>query len=180
MFMSDIVSKVSAYAIPVLIFIILGYAWLKGVNVYEAFVEGAGEGVTTILRVFPYLVAMFMAIGIFRSSGAMDVFITLLTPFAQAIGIPAQLIPLALIRPLSGMASAGILSELFKVSGPDSLIGRTASTVVGSTETVFYTLSLYFGSVGISKVRHTLWAALFADSVGFMASIMICRMIFEG
>jgi len=176
--MSNLISEVSAYAIPVLIFIILGYAWLKGVNVYEAFVEGAGEGVTTILRVFPYLVAMFMAIGIFRSSGAMEIFIMLLTPMAETVGIPAELIPLALIRPLSGMASAGILSELFKVSGPDSLIGRTASTVVGSTETVFYTLSLYFGSIGISKVRHTLWAALFADSVGFVASIAICRMIF--
>jgi len=176
--MSEVIGYVSAFAIPAMIFIIIGYGWLKGVNVYEAFVEGAGEGLTTVLRVFPYLVAMFAAIGIFRASGAMDVLITLLTPIAETAGIPVQLIPLVLIRPLSGMASAGILTDLFKTTGPDTLIGRTASTIVGSTETIFYTLSLYFGSIGVNKIRHTLWAALLADFVGFIASIVICGMIY--
>src|SRR5690554_6644850 len=130
-----IIESVSLFAIPVFIFIILGYGHLKGVAVYETFVEGAKEGFTTAVRVIPYLVAMFVAIGILRASGAMDMIIDLISPLVKWIGIPPEVLPLGLIRPMSGMASMGMLAELLKIHHPDSLIGRTASTMMGSTET---------------------------------------------
>lgn len=176
--MADFLKTVSLYAIPMFIFIILGYGYIKGVNVYDAFVEGAKEGLMTVVKILPYLVAIFAAIGIFRSSGVMELLIGLLTPVARFLGIPAEILPLALMRPMSGMASAGMLAELFKAHSPDSFVGRAASTMMGSTETIFYTLSIYFGAVSIKKTRHTLWAALLADLAGLIASVYICSLIF--
>ena len=127
---------ISVFAIPVFIVFILGYGYSKGVPVYEAFVEGAGEGLGTAFKILPYLVAMFMAIGVFRASGAMDLLIRVLSPVTNLAGIPSEILPLALMRPMSGSASAGMLAELFRVYGSDAFIGRTASTMMGSTETV--------------------------------------------
>jgi len=176
--MSEFIKTVSILAIPAFIFGVLGFGYLKKINVYEAFVEGAKEGLTTAWRILPYLVAMFVAIGIFRSSGAMDVVIEVLTPITKFFGIPAEIIPLALMRPLSGSASTGMLAELFQVYGPDSFVGRVASTMMGSTETIFYTLSIYFGAVGIKRMRYTLWGALIAELAGLIASVIICRIVF--
>jgi spore maturation protein B len=176
--MAAVIRVVSMLAIPVFILFILGYGFAKKVPVYEAFVEGAREGFTTAIRVLPYLVAMFVAIGMFRASGAMDFIVGLLAPIAGLAGIPAEMLPLALMRPMSGMASTGMLAEIFKVYGPDSFIGRVSSTMMGSTETVFYTISVYFGAVGIKKIKYTLWAALLADLTGLLVSVAICSLVF--
>lgn len=176
--MANVINIISSFAIPAFLFIVLIYGHLGGVNVYDSFVEGAKEGLTTAVKVLPYMVAMFVAIGIFRSSGAMDILVSLISPFMEGLGIPSQILPLVLMRPMSGIASMGILAELFKVYGPDSFIGRVSSTFMGSTETIFYTLSIYFGAVGIKKIRHTLWAALLADLTGLIASIVICGLVF--
>lgn len=176
--MIEIARLVSIFAIPVFIVFILGYGYFKRVPVYEVFVEGAKEGLGTALKILPYLVAMFIAIGVFRASGAMDLLIRILSPVTSLAGIPPEILPLALMRPMSGSASAGMLAELFKVYGPDSFIGRTASTMMGSTETVFYTVSVYFGAVGIKKTRYVLAAGLLADLAGLLASVAICSLIF--
>ena len=125
------------------------------------------------------MVAMFVAIGIFRSSGAMDILINIVAPVTSLLGIPSQILPLAIIRPMSGIASTGMLAEILKAYGPDSYIGRVASTMMGSTETIFYTLSVYFGSIGVKRIRYTLWAALLADLAGFIASVVICSIVFD-
>ncbi|HZK34838.1 MAG TPA: spore maturation protein [Bacillota bacterium] len=176
--MVEIVKTISIFAIPVFIVFILAYGHLKGVAVYDAFIEGAGEGLTTAFRIVPYLVAMFVAIGIFRSSGAMDILINAVTPLFSLLGVPAEVLPLFIMRPMSGAASIGIVGELLKVHGPDSFIGRTASTAMGSTETTFYTLSVYLGAVGIKNARYALVAGLIADVSGFIASVLVCRMFF--
>lgn len=176
--MLELSRSISVFAIPLFIVVVLGYGYIKRVPVYEVFIEGAKEGLSTSFKILPYLVAMFVAIGIFRASGAMDFLIKLITPVVKLAGIPPEIMPLAIMRPMSGMASTGLLAELFKTYGPDSFIGRAASTMMGSTETVFYTLSVYFGSVGIKKIRYTLWAGLLADLAGLIASVVICSIIF--
>jgi len=176
--MFDLMRIISVFAIPIFIFVVLGFGYIKKVNVYEAFVEGAKEGFTTAVKVLPYMVAMFVAIGIFRKSGAMELLIQVISPLTEAIGIPPELLPLALMRPMSGVASTGMLAELFKEHGPDSFVGRAASTMMGSTETIFYTLSIYFGAVGIKKIRYTLWGALLAELAGLIASVAICTLVF--
>ena len=178
--MINIMQSISSYAIPVFIVFILGYGFLKGVPVYEEFIEGAKEGFTTVLRILPYLTAMMVAIGVFRASGAMDMLVGILSPITSRIGVSPELLPLALMRPMSGSASAAILAELLKTNGPDSIVGRTASTMMGSTETTFYTVSIYLGSVGIKKTRYIIIAGLLADFAGFASSIAICNLVFGG
>lgn len=176
--MADVIKIISSFAIPTFIFVVLVYGYINGVNVYDSFVEGAKEGFATAVKVLQYMVAMFVAISIFRSSGAMDILVNIISPVTDLLGIPAQILPLAIMRPMSGIASTGMLAELFKVYGPDSFIGRVASTMMGSTETIFYTLSVYFGAVGIKKIRYTLWAALLADIAGLIASVVVCSIVF--
>ncbi|HZJ57361.1 MAG TPA: spore maturation protein [Clostridia bacterium] len=178
--MIEFIRILSVIAIPGFIVLVLGYGHIKRINVYDTFIEGAKEGLSTVIRIFPYMVAMFVAIGIFRSSGAMDILVKVLSPLTGLIGIPGEILPLAFMRPVSGIASLGILGELYRTHGPDSFIGRLASTVMGSTETIFYTLSIYFGAVGIKRMRYTLWGALLADLVGLLASVIICTIVFGG
>ena len=176
--MVEFIRILSITIMPGFIIFVLAYGHLKGVNVYETFIEGAKQGLTTVVRVFPYMMAMFVAIGVFRSSGAMDILIRILSPVTSLLGIPAEVLPLALMRPVSGMASTGILGDILKTYGPDSFVGRVASTLMGSTETIFYTLSIYFGAIGIKKIRYTLWASLLTDLAGLFASIIICSIVF--
>lgn len=176
--MAAVLKTISVFAIPSFIAFILIYGHIKGVAVYETFVEGAKEGLTTAFRIIPYLVAMFVAIGIFRSSGAMDLTIKAVSSVLRLVGVPPEVLPLVIMRPMSGAASTGILAELFKVYGPDSFIGRTASTIMGSTETIFYTLSVYYGAVGVKNIRYTLIAGLLADAAGILASVLVCTMFF--
>ena len=150
----------SIWLIPVLIFAILILAWRNKVKVYEAFIDGAKEGFSVAIKIIPYLVAVLVAIGMFRASGAMDIFVALFSPITNLIGMPAETLPVALMRPLSGSGALGLVTELMKQHGPDSFIGRVASTMWGSTETTFYVVAVYFGSVGVRRVRHSIAAGL--------------------
>ncbi len=168
----------SNYAIPFLLLVIPVLGFAKKVKVYEAFVEGAKDGFTVAVKIIPYLVAILVAIGMFRASGAMDYFVYLLSPITNLIGMPAETLPVALMRPLSGSGTLGIVTELMKVHGPDSFIGRLSSTMFGSTETTFYVLAVYFGAVGIKKSRHAVAAGLIGDAVGLLMAVFICRIVF--
>lgn len=169
---------ISILAIPLILFLFLGWGILKKVKVYEVFVEGAKDGFQVAIRIIPYLVAMLVAIGIFRASGAMEILTSVLSPVTGLIGLPAETLPMALMRPLSGSGSLGIMTELMKVHGPDSFIGVLASTMYGSTETTFYVLAVYFGAVNVRNTRHALPAGLIADFFGMLAALFITRMLF--
>lgn len=176
--MLHVIDIISKYVLPIFISTILIYGHIKGVDVYSTFVEGAKEGLMTAIRIMPYLVAMFVAIAMFRTSGAMDILIFILNPLAKAVGIPLEVLPLVIMRPVSAMASLGILTELFNTYGVDSFAGRVASTAMGSSETIFYTLSIYFGSVGIEDIRYTLIAALIAEFTGVIVAVVVCTYVF--
>jgi spore maturation protein B len=169
---------VSVYAVPFIFLVILGTGVYKKVKVYEVFVEGAKEGITTVVRIIPSLVGLLVAIGVFRASGAMDFIVFLAKPLAVIFSIPPEVLPLAFLRPISGSASLALVSDIFNTHGPDSSIGRVASVMMGSTETILYTLAIYFGSVGIKNIRYTLAAALIADAVSVIASNWICTIVF--
>ncbi|AGB40941.1 putative membrane protein [Halobacteroides halobius DSM 5150] len=176
--MIELISIFSQWAIPgIIVLILLASAW-RGINVYDAFTEGAVEGLNTGIKIVPYLVAMLMAISIFRASGTLDLLLNLLEPPLKVLGVPKEIIPLGLIRPLSGTGSLAFVSDLIKQYGPDSLIGRIASTMQGSTETTFYVATVYFGAVNIKNQRHAIIAGLIADLAGFWATIFICQLVF--
>jgi spore maturation protein B len=151
---------------------------IKKVKVYETFIEGAKDGFNVALKIIPYLVAMLVAIGIFRASGGMDILVWSLSPITNLVGMPAEALPMALMRPLSGSGSIAIMTEIIKTHGPDSLLGLMVSTFFGSTETTFYVLAVYFGSVSIKRTRHALPAGLIADVVGLLAAVFIVRLLF--
>ena len=175
----NIIEVVSKLAIPLLILIFIGYGAMKKVKVYESFVEGAKDGFNIAVKIIPYLVAMLIAIGIFRAGGAMDWLIIALKPVTSFIGMPAEALPMALMRPLSGSGSLGIMSENLAVYGPDSFIGILVSTFYGSTETTFYVLALYFGSVSIKNTRHALPVGLIADVAGILGALFIVKLLFS-
>ncbi|PIS30532.1 MAG: spore maturation protein [Candidatus Marinimicrobia bacterium CG08_land_8_20_14_0_20_45_22] len=168
----------SNYAIPFLLLVIPVLGYIKKVKVYESFIDGAKEGFNTAVRIIPYLVAVLVAIGMFRASGAMDYFVAILSPITNLIGMPAETLPVALMRPLSGSGALGIVTELMKEHGPDSLIGRIASTMWGSSETTFYVVAVYFGAVGIKKTRHAIPAGLIGDTVGLIMAVILCIIVF--
>lgn len=171
-------SYISKSVIPIIIFLILLYGKLKGVKVYECFVEGAKDGLTITLKIFPYLLAMILAVTIFRESSAMDFIVKLTGHVSKLIGLPPEVVPLVLVKPLSGSGALGIFTEILKNHGADSFIGRTASIIMGSTETIFYTITVYYGSVGIKKIRHTLWAAVAADLTAIIVAVNIVKIMF--
>lgn len=174
-----LINLISILAIPAMIAAFVGWGIAKKVKVYEVFVEGAKDGFNTAVRIIPYLVAMLFAIGIFRASGAMDVLTSLLAPLTNLIGMPPETLPMALLRPLSGSGSLGLMTELMKTHGPDSFIGVLASTMYGSSETTFYVLAVYFGSANIKNTRHAVPAGLIADLFGMLAAVLICRILFN-
>lgn len=165
----------SNWLIPVLISLLLIFGYFRGVKIYESLTEGAKEGFNTAVRIIPFMVAIFVAIGMFRASGAMDIMISVFSPLTGLIGMPAEALAMALMRPLSGSGAFGIMSEIVN-NGPDSFLSFLVSTMQGSTETTFYVLAVYFGSVGIKRTRHALPAALCADAAGILASVVICNL----
>jgi len=173
-----ILTVLSVIAIPLILLVFLGWGVVKRVKVYEQFVEGAKEGFNVAVRIIPYLVAMLMAIGIFRASGAMDLLSALLAPLTTLIGMPPEALPMALMRPLSGSGSLGLMTELMKTHGPDSLIGVLVSTMYGSTETTFYVLAVYFGAVSIRNFRHAVAVGIIADVVGMLVAVWVVRALF--
>lgn len=176
--MIDILNTISRWAIPLLFLGITTWAISRGVSVYESFVEGAKEGFHTAVRILPYLVAMLVAIQIFHHSGALDRLTSFIAPLTSRFGIPSDILPLALMRPLSGSGSLGILAQILETHGPDSIIGYLASTIYGSTETTFYVLTVYTGAVGVKRIRHSLITSLVADIAGFLGAIYIVLRFF--
>jgi spore maturation protein B len=178
-FFRTLINVVSVIAIPAIIVVFLGWGLFKRVKVYEVFVEGAKEGFNTAVRIIPYLVAMLFAIGVFRASGAMDVLSSIFSPVTRLIGMPAEALPMAFLRPLSGSGSLGLMAEIMKAHGPDSFIGVLVSTMYGSSETTFYVLAVYFGAVQIKNSRHAVPAGLIADLFGMLGALFICRILFQ-
>lgn len=176
--MFEFIAELSRWAIPAILLAVPLVAVLRGVKVYETFVEGAEAGFTTAVKTIPYLVAMLVAISIFRASGAMEVLVSALSPLLSFIGLPAEVLPHAIMRPLSGGAALGIASDIIKTYGPDSMLGRLVSTMQGSCDTTFYVLTLYFGSVGIKKYRYSVILGLVADFTTLVASVFIVSALF--
>ncbi|MFD0082560.1 spore maturation protein [Priestia megaterium] len=171
-------NQVSLMFIPLIVGCILFYGTYKKIPTYEKFVEGGKDGLQIAFSIIPYLVGMLVSISIFRASGALDFFLSILKPMLQAVGVPAEIVPLALIKPISGTAALGITTDLISTYGPDSFIGRLASTMQGSTDTTFYILTVYFGAVGIKKMGDALKVGLLADLVGIIASVVIVILVF--
>nr|WP_281423089.1 spore maturation protein [Paenibacillus oenotherae] len=176
--MYEWITAVSSWIIPFMIVLIPLYAAFRKVPVYETFLSGAQEGFGTAINIIPHLVGMMVAISMFRASGAMDMLASLFEPLFHWLHIPAEVLPLGMLRPLTGAGSLAFTTELIKTYGPDSMIGRIASTIQGSTDTTLYVLTVYFGAVGIRRSRYALKVGLFSDMVGFAAAIMICLLVF--
>jgi spore maturation protein B len=175
----EIINSVSRWAIPLTILFVPLWAAYKKVPVYETFVDGAKEGFAVGVKIIPYLVGILVAIGMFRASGAIDLISHALSPFLNFIGMPADILPLAIIRPLSGSGALGIMTEIAGKYGGDSYIARLAAVMTGSSETTFYVLAVYFGAVGIKKIRHALIAGLIADLAGITSALIICKLVFN-
>jgi len=173
-----IVGAISTLSVPLLLSIFPLYAALRRVKVYEEFVDGAREGFEVGVRIIPYMVAILVAIGIFRAAGGIDLLSKALAPAMAFVGFPTDLLPLVLMRPLSGSGTLGVFTELVQHLGPDHLVSRMAGTIYGSTETTFYVLAVYFGAVGIKRTRYAVLAGLTADLVGVIASVSICKLVF--
>lgn len=176
--MYEIVSMISLWAIPVMIAFIPLYGAYKKVPVYETFVDGAKDGFDTAVRIIPHLVGMMTAISIFRASGALDMIVGVFRPLFEWLGVPSEVLPLGLLRTITGAGSLAYTTDLIREHGPDSLIGRIASTIQGSTDTTMYVITVYFGAVGIRNARYAVKVGLFADLVGFAAAITICMLVF--
>ena len=165
--------------VPLTIAGVAMYGLGRGVDVYDALVQGAGGGLEVMLRIFPALVGLMTAVAMLRASGALELAAEVLAPLLDRVGLPAQLLPLMLVRPISGSAALGVGAELIQTYGPDSQLGRTAAVMRGSTETTFYTIAVYFGAVGITRTRYAVPAALCADLTGFLAAAWAVRICFS-
>jgi spore maturation protein SpmA len=172
-------NAISLLAVPFMLAFFPLYAALKRVKVYEHFVEGAKEGFQVAVTIIPYLVAILVAVGMFRGAGGIDLITNAIKPILDFVHFPSELLPMCLMRPLSGSGTLGIFTELVKQHGADSLIARTAGTIYGSTETTFYVIAVYFGAVNIRRTRHAVPAGLIADAVGMIASVAVCKLMFR-
>ncbi|MCQ2957517.1 MAG: spore maturation protein [Candidatus Gastranaerophilales bacterium] len=175
----EVLNIISLYTLPLIVVIIPLYAIFKKVPVYETFISGAKDGFKVGVMIIPYLVAILVAIGMFRASGAIDLLSAWLSPILNKIGMPAELLPLAIIRPLSGSGALGIMTEIASTHGADAFITKMAAVMVGCSETTFYVLTVYFGSVGISKFRHALYADLISDFASIVFAIIISNIAFS-
>ncbi len=170
--------QISVWTIPVLIAFIPLYASFRKIPVYETFLEGAKDGFQTAIGIIPPLVGMMTAIGMFRASGALDAIIGAIRPALEALGVPGEVLPLALLRPITGAGSLAFVTDLMKTEGPDAFVAKVAATIQGSTDTTLYVLTVYFGAVGIRNARYALKVGLFSDLVGFFAAVAVCRLLF--
>lgn len=171
------VNYISNAAMPIIILLIVGYGLKEKIKVYDTFLDGAKEGLEMVFRLLPTLIGIFMAIGALRSSGILDLIVKIISPICIFFDLPSQIMPLALIRPISGSASMAVAVDIMQEFGVDSTIGMIASTIMGSTETTLYTIAVYTGCVGIKKIRFVLATALIADFVGMLTSIIICKIL---
>ena len=175
--MTAFLEAVSVWSIPVLVACVSLYAIIKKVPVYSVFTEGAKDGFSTAIMIIPYLTAMLCAIGMFRASGAMDILCTWLAPVTNLIGLPSEVLPMGIMRSFSGGAAEGMMADLLATYGTQSQIGRITSVALGSTETTFYVVAVYFGSVGVSKTRHCIAAGLLGDLASLIAAAVIVNIM---
>jgi len=172
-----ILTYVSDMLIPVIIFLVVGYGLVSGVKVYETFLKGAKDGLRVVVDIVPTLVGLMMAVGILRASGFFDMLGGVLGPLTEGLGLPAQLVPVLIIKMFSSSAATGLVLDIFKTSGPDSYAGMLTSILMSCTETIFYTMSVYFLAAKVTKTRFTLSGALFSTLVGTIASIILAGMM---
>ncbi len=177
-FVRTLIDVVSVFVLPAMIVGFPLYGLYKKVPVYEEFVEGAKEGFDVAVVIIPYLVAILFAIGMFRASGAMDFLIDGLRPVLALIGIPAEVIPMAIVRPLTGSGSAAVVLDMINQFGEDSVLVKMAATMFGSTETTFYVIAVYFGAAGIKKTRHAVPVGLLADLAAFLMAVYVVQLLF--
>ncbi|MFZ4076413.1 MAG: spore maturation protein [Legionellaceae bacterium] len=176
--MNTIASSLSNWLFLAFVVGVPFYGAIKKIDVFDSFIVGAKQGFEMSVSLIPYLIAMMVAVGMLRASGFFDLLYALLSPLLTAIGMPADLLPLALIRPFSGSAATGVMAELIHSHGGNSFISKTAATMMGSTETTFYIIAVYFGAVNIRRTRHAIPAGLLADLAGIIASVGVCRLLF--
>ncbi|HKR64013.1 MAG TPA: nucleoside recognition domain-containing protein [Thermoanaerobaculia bacterium] len=176
--MREVFDAISVWAIPFLLVVIPLIGMIRGVKVFDAFVDGAKDGFDVAIKIIPFLVGLLVAIGMFRASGAMDLLTNALKPVIATTGFPAELLPLAILRTLTGSGSLAFTTDLIKTNGPDSLIGRMAAVMYGSSETTFYVIAVYFGAVSVKRTRHAVPAALIGDVVAAIATVAICMWMF--
>lgn len=174
----EIVNYLSNIAMPFMIFIIVIYGLIEKNKIFDTFLEGAKEGIEIVFNIFPTLIGLFVAIGALRSSGIIDAIVNFLNPVLKIIQFPSEVMPLAILRPISGSGSMAIATDIMKNFGVDSNIGLIASVIMGSTETTLYTIAVYTSSVGIKKTRLIIIPALIADIVGMIVSVVVCSMVF--
>jgi spore maturation protein B len=174
----NVIGLLSFFVIPLILVGFPLYGLYKRVPVYESFVDGAQEGFRVAVRIIPYLVAILFAIGMFRASGAMDMLVQLLQPVLSRIGFPAEVLPMAIIRPLTGSGSAGLVADMIKQYGEDSILVKMAAVMFGSTETTFYVIAVYFGAINIRKTRHAIAAGLTADFAAMLIAVWTVRLLF--
>lgn len=172
------INKISNLIMPLIVLVVIIYGIRKKINVYSTFVEGAKESFEMVISLFPTFLAMILAVNIIINSELIPTILNIIKPIFEFIKVPLEIVPMALMRPISGSSSLALLNNIFEKLGPDSLGGRIGSIIQGSTDTTFYVISLYFGSVGIKKVRYALWAGLFADLLGIISSIIIVKIMF--
>ena len=171
--------KIGVYLVPCIIALILLFGFFRKVPLFDTFLDGAKEGLRSTVSIAPALFGLITAVTMLKASGALDLFTAAVRPLAQALGLPPEVVPLTLLRPVSGSGSMALLNGIFADCGPDSFAGRVAAVMMGSTETTFYAIAVYFGAVGIKKTRHTIPAALSADLVSFLTSALAVRLFFR-
>lgn len=174
---NDILSSFGSYVVPFVIVIIIFAGLLKREDVFNLFISGAKDGITTAFNILPALVGLMTAVAMFKASGALDLLVSTFAPLGKLLHFPSEVVPLALMRPISGSGSLSIFEYIMRTYGADSFIGRVSSVMQGSTETTFYTIAIYYGSVNIKKTRHTIPAALTAEFVGFVMSVLAVRLL---
>jgi len=172
-----IMHYISILAVPLMLCGIIGYGLSKRVNVYETFIDGATDGIKSMFKIIAPIIGLMVSVSVFRASGLLDIIGNVVSPLTNLINMPADVLPLGLLRSVSGSGSLAIANDIIQTSGPDSMSGRMASVMMGSSETTFYTLAIYFGSVGIKRIRHTLKAALLSDLAGIIASVIVVQML---
>lgn len=171
-------NTISNLIVPIMVLIVVVYGVYKKCDIYDDFIDGASESFDMIIKMFPCLLAMIFSVNIFLKSGFLESFFNMIKPLIDFINVPVEVLPMAIMRPISGSSSLAILNNLFSEFGPDSLIGRLGSVIQGSTDTTFYVLTLYFGSIGIKKIRYAMWVGLAADLVGIIAAILTVNFFF--
>lgn len=169
---------IGAFVLPLVITLIIGFGLFKGVKIFDCFLEGAKDGLTTVKNILPSIVGLVVAVGMLKASGGLEVIVNLLSPLSKIMGIPEEIMPLAVLNPISGGGALSMYELILKDYGADSYLGRVASVMMGATETTFYAITVYYGAVGIRKTRHTAVAALIADFTSFVASAWTVRLFF--